>query len=75
MLTANQLEMMRHATSHPGRNYYCVEVGTPDDEDWRQLVVAGLAQSGRIINDGRDVYYHLTDAGKAALAPQPEARR
>jgi len=57
------LEMMRHAVSHAGRNYYCAPRHTQEWGAWSGLVVLGLAQFGNLINDGCDQYFHVTDAG------------
>ena len=57
------LEMMRHTVSHAGRNCYCAERLTQEWGAWSGLVVLGLAQFGNLINDGRDQYFHVTDAG------------
>ena len=57
------LEMMRHAVSHAGRNYYCAERHTQEWGWWSGLVVLGLAQFGNLINDGCNQYFHVTDAG------------
>lgn len=80
-MNANQLEMMRHAlgygsgSSAPGsRNYYCAEAAGGDAADWEGLCREGLACRGRTINGGADVYFVVTESGKAVVA-QDEDRR
>lgn len=51
----------------PYRNYYCAEI---HDARLPALVQKGLMQAGRVINDGRDQYFHVTEAGAAAVGHQ-----
>ncbi len=68
-MTAAQLHDMRHAVGWPKlyRNNYCAEVGGEAAARWQDLVSAGLARLGYLINDGADRYYHVTDAGMEAM--------
>lgn len=56
----------RKAPLEPYRNHYCTHDGDPKLE---ALVTLGLMERGRRLNDGRDRYYHVTEAGKAEAAP------
>lgn len=78
IVTASQMEILRHAIGMKRSNYrrklswwldnenhrnnYCVSVSWID-LNILQLVIAGLLQQGSIINGGRDVYFHVTAAG------------
>lgn len=66
-----QVELMRHAlrggTDDEYRNYYCVTVGCSDHAAWLELCECGLARQGAFINDGRSLYFHVTDAGRAVV--------
>lgn len=46
------------------RNYFCA---TDGDADMEALVSAGLMRRGGAINEGRDRYYHATEAGMALV--------
>jgi hypothetical protein len=59
------VSMMAHAIQGGYRNHYCAEVVSPAWSQWCGLVVLGLARYGFRINDGRDQYFHVTDAGRA----------
>lgn len=65
------LDMMRHAVAGDGeatyRNYYCAGIDGEEARSWEILCGLGLARRGREINDGRDVYFHVTDDGRAFL--------
>lgn len=65
---ANQLiGLMTHALGKDGfRNYYAAEPADKEAKGWEALVELGLAVRGRAIPGGL-VYYHVTDAGVAAL--------
>jgi hypothetical protein len=71
-LTDRQRELMEHAVGNwtgrpgtePGRNYFCCHV---DDADFVVLEALGWMNRGRLINEGRDVYYRVTEAGFRAL--------
>jgi len=75
-LTKKQNEDLRHMLgvvsnvkkSNWGyRNYYCAGVGSQDEASFTQLVEAGLATRGRVINEGDSVYFHATEAGMDAI--------
>jgi hypothetical protein len=73
--TAEQRSILKHALGlegsfkhrHPYRNYYCAEVGGEDDAEITRLVEMGLMRKGPTINDGRDYYAFVTEAGKAEV--------
>lgn len=69
LLTDRQRSIVEHALGRPTqpgdwRNYFCTRDG---DEEIEALVLLGLMSRGAELNDGRDRYYHVTPAGKAAL--------
>ena len=80
-LPTHDLELLRHALGYDGdvsprhsegrRNSFCAGVGSVDHRACERLSAAGLMAPGRFINEGRDRYYHATEAGRAAV----EARR
>lgn len=51
------------------RNYWChnielgVKVINDDSTPLGQLLLLGYMKPGRIINEGRDQYFHVTEAG------------
>ena len=64
------LDSMRHALglnrqSKPYRNYFCDRVSPR--KEIKAAVSKGLMRAGHKINDGRDRYYFVTDAGAAVL--------
>lgn len=67
MITEEQENILLHclgldeAHNVPRRNNYCVEV--PAESDILGLSMVGLLKVGQTINDGRDQYWHATDAG------------
>tara|TARA_Y100000310_G_scaffold182271_1_gene182362 strand:- start:3071 stop:4096 length:1026 start_codon:yes stop_codon:yes gene_type:complete len=71
--TAQELEIMRHTLMGGGRkayrNHYCADVGNLVLE---AMVLIGWLAHGALINDGRHRIYHVTDAGRAALARADE---
>ena len=80
-----QYERRRDLLSHtlgaggrnPGyRNYYCAEINGGPGYDVHQFLMAmvadGLMEAGRIINDGRDQYFHATKDGAAFIGLTPE---
>ena len=69
-LTKNQIHILSHSlglnyNNHPTRNSFCagVDPGNADTADCRRLVDLGLMRAGKVINDGRDQYFHVTDFG------------
>ena len=65
------VKIMEHALGrsylnkpHDYRNYYCTWDGDPELE---KLVALGYMKRGQTLNEGRDPYYHVTDAGTTAL--------
>ena len=71
-LTEAQLDDIRHAlginqSGREYRNHYCTYDGDPKME---AMVEAGAMRRGVTINEGRDRMYHVTDAGRAALAQE-----
>lgn len=50
------------------RNHYCEEVDGRDEPLLESLVSIGLMKRGRLINGGRDLCYHATQAGFDAVA-------
>jgi hypothetical protein len=74
--TKRQRDIMRHALlggsgkyRKPFRNYFCANVGGEFDADIEYLVSVGLMTKGPLINDGRDYYAQVTEAGKAEVLP------
>lgn len=72
--TKRQREILEHAIGHPPkgkqkpyRNYYCAEVGSPDAVLIDELVSMGLMTKGPLINDGRDFYAYVTEAGASEV--------
>ena len=51
------------------RNYFCAEVGSPDDQLVTALCEMGLMRKGHKINDGRDYYAYVTVAGVKEVMP------
>ncbi len=45
------------------RNRFCVSVGSADDLVFQEMVVAGLAEEGDAINNGKARYYRATLEG------------
>lgn len=69
--TTAELETMRHMLGfghhcvHPGwRNYGCYPT---DDPKLLEMERKGLVRRGRVINDGRDAYFAVTEAWCKAL--------
>lgn len=59
----------------PYRNYYCTSVGDPKLE---AIVAAGWMRKGCTLNEGRDRYYIVTEAGAKAVGarlPKAESTR
>jgi hypothetical protein len=70
-ITQEQIEIMHHClggndtgAKFGWRNYYCAADGDRDCED---LVSLGLMVRANTINGGRDRYYMVSEAGRAAL--------
>ena len=68
-MTEEQRDIIRHSlglgmSSKPYRNRYCIRDGEPRLE---ALVSAGWMERGDTLNSGRDRYYHVTEAGAAAV--------
>jgi hypothetical protein len=72
--TKHQADIIRHSLGYdypdkirrnrgPYRNYYCAGNGSIALE---AMVAQGWMNRGSVINDGKDRYYHVTDAGAAA---------
>ncbi len=78
LISDNQARMMRHAIGDHRperyRNSYCVPVGSPDELEWQELVLLGLARTGAKVNNGRDRFYTVTDAGIDAITPRVQAQ-
>ena len=72
--TGEQISMMRHALGIPddatscsmlfSRNYYC---SATEDPPLVGLCEMGLMHRGRMINEGRDQYFHVTDEGQTEV--------
>lgn len=80
-LLPHQREILEHAIgewrgrpgTQPYRNHYCDPPGSPRVGP---LVALGWMALGRTINEGREVYAHVTPAGFRALGlPVPEEER
>lgn len=54
-------------TKKPYRNYFCAGPGGPDRAACEDLAARGLMSAGHTINDGRDRYFFVTEAGAAAV--------
>ncbi|NBT57327.1 hypothetical protein EBT16_00935 [bacterium] len=74
-MTETQKEIMLHTlgASRKGaklgyRNYYCAAI---DDPNCNALLAAGLMRAGRLLNDGQDQYFIVTEAGMIALGLNP----
>lgn len=66
MLSDTEHDIMKHATSHAGRNYFFADDGDKYDEIWLDLCDRGLAiQGGNSLSS--DNVYHVTQAGMKAL--------
>lgn len=71
--TRTERDIMRHSlfgsgnSKKPYRNYYCVSVGSPDDLVIGHLVDLGLMKYGHVINDGKERYAIVTEAGAAEI--------
>lgn len=52
---------------HGYRNRFCAEVAGGDHATLSEMAAAGLVKAGRLINDGRDQYFHATIAGCEAI--------
>lgn len=67
-MTDEQLKILKHAlgldqpekikNGVTWRDYYCTTAGDPVLED---LVAQGYMSRGRVINSGRDQYYHASE--------------
>lgn len=73
-VTATERMVIRHAlgldnSKNAYRNHFCACIADPNDDTGivRALVDRGLMEPGPVINDGRDQYFRVTDAGKRAV--------
>ena len=67
--TPEEIRIMRHAlgadSRSPGfRNHYCAEA---NNKALPLMAEKGLMFRGRTINEGRDVYYHVTPEWREVL--------
>lgn len=70
------LDLYRSKSLLGFRNYYCTVVGTSEFAVLKSMVQAGLMREGVKINDGRDQYFHVTEAGINAInLPVREKKR
>lgn len=68
MLSNTERDIMKHATSHAGRNYFFSDSGDRYDNIWLGLCDRGLAiQGGNSLSS--DNVYHVTPAGIGELGP------
>ncbi len=68
ILTENKINLMRHAVSSPGRNWFSTTFGTKDSVDFEELVEHRYATKKEAPKgSGEDVIYSLTEKGKAVL--------
>jgi hypothetical protein len=73
MTTKSEREIIRHSlfgssgAKKPFRNYFCASVGGEYDAAITRLVGLGLMSRGRTINQGRDYYAYVTEAGAAEI--------
>lgn len=69
----DHLRHMLGATEHKRksswgyRNQFCAEINYTDHVTMLEMVAAGLVTPGRIINQGKDMYFHATIAGCEAI--------
>ena len=69
-MSAETAKLFKHAlgihldTDYPYRNYYCAVI---DDSTMENLVALGLLKRGKIINEGRNRYYHVTTLGADSI--------
>lgn len=67
--TVRQREIIEHSlglpyNKKPYRSHYCTSNGDPVLEE---MVTVGLMSRGRVINEGRDRYYYVTEMGATAV--------
>lgn len=71
--TKRQRDIIRHSLfgssdkKKPHRNYYCANIGGDADTEIAKLVELGLMRRGPTINDGKDYYAYVTEAGAAEI--------
>jgi hypothetical protein len=52
---------------HGYRNYFCATVESKEANSFDEMVAAGLAEKGQVINGGKQVYYRATVDGCNAI--------
>jgi hypothetical protein len=70
-LQLEDLDVLQHMLGVSGnpkrqwgyRNHFCCEIGGKHEKQFAALEARGLARRGHMINQGRDVYFHATEAG------------
>ena len=68
--------MLGAGSARPGyRNHFCTSLSSSDYALLAEMACLGLVEAGRIINDGRDQFFHATDAGYAAVGLTRESCR
>ena len=80
---SSPIELMQHALGisernrESYRNYFLASKDSPDDLAWQELVVNGLATSGKAPEwSCGDVVYQVTEAGKTiAMSALPEPKK
>lgn len=81
-ITKRQTEILSHSlglnySAKPTRNSFCayLDAGTPtsDAAECRRLVDLGLMRAGKIINQGKDQYFHVTDFGASHVGASLKA--
>lgn len=80
MNTPNQLNILCHSlgikddgSGKDYRNHYCIPIDfeSKDLTEIRDLVARGLMAAGSKLNEGRDQYFHVTDAGRKVARAIP----
>lgn len=68
IITETQKQLMRHAVSEPGRNWFGTNADSPDGQEFEKLVDAGFATKTAPVSwMGNETIYRLTDEGKRAI--------
>jgi len=64
----HSLGLDMHGRGRMYRSYYCLPIDfeSTDRSCIREMVAAGLMKEGNTLNEGKDQYFYVTDAGRAA---------
>jgi len=79
-INKRQTEILSHSlglnySNTPTRNYFCAGINpaNADTSEVQRLVDLGLMRAGKVINDGQDQYFHVTDFGASHVGASLKA--